>query len=61
MWPLIAARAPVFENLKVRSAWAGFYDYNWWDQVRDRVSAQIKLIIFLSIYRQNIGNYGGKN
>ncbi|XP_071529920.1 FAD-dependent oxidoreductase domain-containing protein 1-like [Panulirus ornatus] len=32
MWPILAERVPAFENLKVRSAWAGFYDYNTLDQ-----------------------------
>uniref|UniRef100_A0A1A8P387 FAD-dependent oxidoreductase domain-containing protein 1 n=1 Tax=Nothobranchius pienaari TaxID=704102 RepID=A0A1A8P387_9TELE len=32
VWPKLANRAPVFENLKVTSAWAGFYDYNTFDQ-----------------------------
>jgi len=32
IWPELANRAPAFENLKVKSAWAGFYDYNTFDQ-----------------------------
>ncbi|XP_068096423.1 FAD-dependent oxidoreductase domain-containing protein 1 isoform X2 [Hyperolius riggenbachi] len=32
VWPLLAHRVPVFESLKVKSAWAGFYDYNTYDQ-----------------------------
>lgn len=32
VWPVIAARAPAFETLKVKTAWAGNYDYNVWDQ-----------------------------
>ncbi|KAG0720237.1 FAD-dependent oxidoreductase domain-containing protein 1 [Chionoecetes opilio] len=32
VWPSIARRAPGFENLKLRSSWAGFYDYNTFDQ-----------------------------
>jgi len=32
VWPQMAARVPAFENLKVKSSWAGFYDYNTWDQ-----------------------------
>lgn len=32
LWPGLAARIPVFERLKVTSAWAGHYDYNSLDQ-----------------------------
>jgi FAD-dependent oxidoreductase domain-containing protein 1 len=32
VWPALAARAPVFESLKLLSAWAGYYDYNTLDQ-----------------------------
>jgi len=32
IWPRMAHRVPAFENLKVKSAWAGFYDYNVHDQ-----------------------------
>lgn len=32
VWPVIAARVPVFEAVKVVSAWAGNYDYNTIDQ-----------------------------
>ena len=28
IWPTLAARVPAFEQLKVVSSWAGFYDYN---------------------------------
>ena len=31
-WPILANRVKSFENLKVKGAWAGFYDYNTWDQ-----------------------------
>ncbi|CAG5117538.1 unnamed protein product [Candidula unifasciata] len=32
VWPLMANRAPCFNNSKLKSAWAGFYDYNVFDQ-----------------------------
>jgi len=32
VWPVIASRVTAFESLKVKSAWAGNYDYNVWDQ-----------------------------
>lgn len=32
VWPKLAQRVPVFESLKVKCAWAGYYDYNTHDQ-----------------------------
>jgi glycine/D-amino acid oxidase-like deaminating enzyme len=31
IWPLLAARIPSFEALRVRSAWAGYYEMNTFD------------------------------
>jgi len=32
VWPNLANRAKCFENIKIKSAWSGFYDYNTYDQ-----------------------------
>ncbi|XP_051161150.1 FAD-dependent oxidoreductase domain-containing protein 1-like isoform X1 [Leptopilina boulardi] len=32
VWPILAKRVKGFENLKVKSSWAGFYEYNHFDQ-----------------------------
>lgn len=32
VWPELAKRVPSFENLKVTNAWAGFYEYNTFDE-----------------------------
>ncbi|XP_053547515.1 FAD-dependent oxidoreductase domain-containing protein 1 [Bombina bombina] len=32
VWPLLAHRVPTFECLKVKTGWAGYYDYNTFDQ-----------------------------
>lgn len=32
VWPVLAKRVPSFENLKVTSAWAGYYDMNTFDE-----------------------------
>ncbi|XP_069080612.1 FAD-dependent oxidoreductase domain-containing protein 1 isoform X2 [Pleurodeles waltl] len=32
LWPKLALRVPIFESLKVKCAWAGYYDYNTHDQ-----------------------------
>jgi glycine/D-amino acid oxidase-like deaminating enzyme len=31
LWPVLAARVPAFEALRVRAAWAGYYEMNTWD------------------------------
>ena len=32
IWPVIAARVPAFGTLKVSSSWAGYYEFNLFDQ-----------------------------
>ncbi|XP_070156253.1 FAD-dependent oxidoreductase domain-containing protein 1 [Polyergus mexicanus] len=32
VWPALAHRIPSFENLKVKSSWAGYYEYNTFDE-----------------------------
>ncbi|XP_025413960.1 FAD-dependent oxidoreductase domain-containing protein 1-like isoform X2 [Sipha flava] len=32
IWSNLAHRVPAFEEAKVKSSWAGYYDYNWYDQ-----------------------------
>jgi FAD-dependent oxidoreductase domain-containing protein 1 len=33
VWPMLAHRVPVMEELKLQRAWAGHYDYNTLDQI----------------------------
>lgn len=32
VWPILANRVPSFCNIKMKSAWAGYYDYNSFDE-----------------------------
>ncbi|XP_031838059.1 FAD-dependent oxidoreductase domain-containing protein 1 [Nomia melanderi] len=32
VWPILAHRVPAFERLKLKSCWAGYYEYNTLDQ-----------------------------
>ncbi|XP_072747613.1 FAD-dependent oxidoreductase domain-containing protein 1 [Anoplolepis gracilipes] len=32
IWPILAHRVPAFESLKVNSSWAGYYEYNTFDE-----------------------------
>ncbi|KAK1137190.1 hypothetical protein K0M31_001714 [Melipona bicolor] len=32
VWPILAQRIPAFEKLKLRSSWAGYYEYNTFDK-----------------------------
>lgn len=36
IWPTLYERVPAFGDLKLKSAWAGFYEYNTFDQVSFR-------------------------
>lgn len=51
IWPVLAKRIPSFETLKLRNAWCGFYDYNYFDQkyrLFDSKSS-LSLVLFFSV------------
>jgi FAD-dependent oxidoreductase domain-containing protein 1 len=50
IWPVLGNRVPAFEELKVISSWAGFYDYNTLDQVRSCLFLKTCSAVFCFIY-----------
>jgi glycine/D-amino acid oxidase-like deaminating enzyme len=32
LWPVLAARVPAFDTLRLRRSWAGYYEYDTFDQ-----------------------------
>jgi hypothetical protein len=45
IWPVLYERVPAFQEIKVTSSWAGFYDFNTLDQVSDHLSSSFAVII----------------
>lgn len=52
IWPVLADRVPAFQEIKMTASWAGYYDYNRFDQVSFNKSLQFPAI--RSMIRQNI-------
>lgn len=47
VWPTLAERVPAFEELKMTSSWAGFYDYNSVDQVSTTLSFMLSRAVLI--------------
>ena len=59
VWPVLASRVKAFEELKVKSAWAGNYDYCHWDEngiIGDSVITLfiLQVLINLLLIQENI-------
>ena len=57
-WPILANRVKAFENLKVKGAWAGFYDYNTWDQNAILGNHPFHANVWFATGFSGHGNYG---
>lgn len=47
IWPVLFERVPAFGDLKLKSAWAGFYEYNTFDQVSIRCALSVPQGMFV--------------